>query len=161
MISSYDDAGSSPVPRWMARLMLSAGMLTALASAMIVRRRGFMSGSPPPLRAATVISLMMRVKILPRLASSGALLVLDGVPLGMAGHAETPEKQGIEDPTFYTLTSNSQLPTPKRPLLEARFGPRFMVSDLSRARTTTEDEDRRLGSLDAFGRIGVSERIPA
>ena len=47
---------------------------------MIVRSRGFMSGSPPPARAATVSSLMMRVKILPRLASSGALLVLDRVP---------------------------------------------------------------------------------
>ena len=53
---------------------------------MIVRSRGFMSGSPPPARAATVSSLMMRVKILPRLASSGALLVLDRCPLGMAGH---------------------------------------------------------------------------
>src|SRR4249919_3229697 len=60
----------------MARLMLSAGMLTCFASAMIVRRRGFMSGSPPPLRAATVSSLMMRVKILPRFASAAPFLCL-------------------------------------------------------------------------------------
>src|SRR5436853_7873317 len=56
--------------------MLSAGMFAALASAMTVRRRGFMSGSPPPLRAATVNSLMIRVKILPRLASSAPFLCL-------------------------------------------------------------------------------------
>src|SRR5688572_4129709 len=60
----------------MARLMLSAGMLFCLASAMIVRRRGFMSGSPPPARAATVNSLMRRVKILPRLASAAPFLCL-------------------------------------------------------------------------------------
>ena len=73
--------------------MLSAGMLPALASAMIVRRRGFMSGSPPPARAATVSSLMRRVKILPRLASSGALLVLDRVPTWNGRTcAETPRK---------------------------------------------------------------------
>src|SRR5437762_7864165 len=74
--SSYDTPGSSPVPRRIARLMLSAGMFAALASAITVRRRGFMSGSPPPLRAATVNSLMMRVKIFPRLASSAPFLCL-------------------------------------------------------------------------------------
>src|SRR5690348_8467734 len=56
--------------------MLSAGMLTDLASAMIVRSRGLLSASPPPLRAATVSSLMMRVKILPRLASAAPFLCL-------------------------------------------------------------------------------------
>ena len=85
------------MPRWIARLMLSAGMLTDLASATIVRRRGFMSGSPPPLRAATVSSLMMRVKILPRLASAAPFLVLDRVPLGMAGHDEAPGKSREND----------------------------------------------------------------
>src|SRR3954463_234139 len=59
----------------MARLILSEGMLLALASAMMVRSRGFMSGSPP-LRAATVSSLMMRVKSLPRLASAAPFLCL-------------------------------------------------------------------------------------
>src|SRR5258708_4539405 len=74
--SSYDTPGSSPVPLRIARLMLSAGMFAAFASAITVRRRGFMSGSPPPLRAATVNSLMIRVKILPRLASSAPFLCL-------------------------------------------------------------------------------------
>ena len=53
----------------MARVMLSAGMFSSLASATAARRRGFMLVSPPPNLAATVISLMILVKILPRLAS--------------------------------------------------------------------------------------------
>src|SRR2546428_6992991 len=65
--------------------MLSAGMLLCFASAMIVRRRGFMSGSPPPARAATVNSLMRRVKILPRLASAAPFLCL------MECHLEWPD----------------------------------------------------------------------
>src|SRR6187549_3483915 len=69
----------------MARLMLSAGMLTCLASAMTDRSRGFMSGSPPPFLAATVNSLMMRVKILPRLASAAPFLCL------MVCHLEWPD----------------------------------------------------------------------
>src|SRR4249919_1442249 len=73
----------------MARLMLSAGMLTCFASAMIVRRRGFMSGSPPPLRAATESSLMMRVKILPRFASAAPFLCL------IVCHLEWPDMQKL------------------------------------------------------------------
>src|SRR5436190_9350544 len=65
--------------------MLSAGMFAAFASAITVRRRGFMSGSPPPLRAATVSSLMMRVKILPRLASRAPFLCL------IEAHFEWPD----------------------------------------------------------------------
>src|SRR5262245_28406820 len=65
--------------------MLSAGMLFCLASAMIVLRRGFMSGSPPPARAATVNSLMRRVKIFPRLASAAPFLCL------MECHFEWPD----------------------------------------------------------------------
>src|SRR6476661_5959768 len=56
--------------------MLSAGMLTDFASATIVLRRGLLSMSPPPARAATVSSLMMRVKTLPRLASAAPFLCL-------------------------------------------------------------------------------------
>src|SRR5918999_2029841 len=85
VISSYDTPGSSPVPRWMARLILSAGMLTDFASAMIVRSRGLLSGSPPLARAATVSSLMMRVKTLPRLASAAPFLCL------MVCHLEWPD----------------------------------------------------------------------
>src|SRR3954464_5144337 len=65
--------------------MLSFGMLAALASATMVRSRGFIAGSPPPTRAATVSSLMMRVKILPRLASRAPFLCL------MECHLEWPD----------------------------------------------------------------------
>src|SRR5271169_259771 len=69
----------------MARLMFSAGMLAALASVTALRRRGFMSGSPPPLRAAIMISLIMRVNAFPRLASVAAFLCL------MVAHLECPD----------------------------------------------------------------------
>src|SRR5213080_3658239 len=85
MTSSYATPGSSPVPRWMARLMLSAGMFSALAAAMAPRRRGFVSGSPPPFLAAMEISLIRRVKILPRLASSAPFLCL------IVAHFEWPD----------------------------------------------------------------------
>src|SRR5438876_8737711 len=74
--SSYETPGSSPVPRRIARLMFSEGMLLALASAMIVRSRGLLSASPPPARAATVNSLIRRVNTLPRLASAAPFLCL-------------------------------------------------------------------------------------
>src|SRR5512138_2467264 len=60
----------------MARSTLSFGMLLALASATAARSRGLELTSPPPRRAATVISLMMRVKILPRFASAAPFLCL-------------------------------------------------------------------------------------
>jgi hypothetical protein len=59
-------------------------MLTALAATIAVRSRGFMSGSPP-WRAAIIISLMMRVKDFPRLASRAAFLCL------MVAHFECPD----------------------------------------------------------------------
>src|SRR5215470_6655921 len=68
----------------MARLMLSAGMFSCLAARTAVRRRGFFSGSPPDL-AAMLISLMRRVKILPRLASSAPFLCL------IVAHFEWPD----------------------------------------------------------------------
>src|SRR5581483_1692864 len=85
MISSIWPPSNSPVPRMMARLMLSAGMLAAFASVMALRRRGLASGSPPPARAAIMISLMMRVNIFPRLASVAAFLCL------MVAHLECPD----------------------------------------------------------------------
>src|SRR6476646_2959482 len=60
----------------MARSTLSLGMLLAFASATAARRRGLAFTSPPPMRAATVISLMMRVKTLPRFASAAPFLCL-------------------------------------------------------------------------------------
>src|SRR5262245_45995401 len=60
----------------MARLILSAGIFSVLASAIAFLRRGFPSGSPPPIRAAMVISLMNLVKARPRLESIAAFLCL-------------------------------------------------------------------------------------
>src|SRR6185369_3680946 len=51
-------------------------MLPALASRIALRRRALPSGSPPPVRAATVISLINFVNNLPRLASSAPFLCL-------------------------------------------------------------------------------------
>src|SRR2546422_6040884 len=56
--------------------MLSAGMLTPLAANTAVRNRGFPSWSPPPIRAAIVISLMSFVNMRPRLASRAPFLCL-------------------------------------------------------------------------------------
>src|SRR5436309_1145785 len=78
--------------------MFSAGMFAALASAMIVRRRGFMSGSPPPPRAATVNSLIMRVKIFPRLASRAPFLCLMDAHLEWPDMPETLPLFGQDDP---------------------------------------------------------------
>src|SRR6185503_16019872 len=51
-------------------------MFPALASLIALRRRALASGSPPPERAATVISLINFVNSLPRLASSAPFLCL-------------------------------------------------------------------------------------
>src|SRR5436190_14435731 len=56
--------------------MLSAGIFNSLASATALRRRGLPSASPPPIRAAIVISLMTFVNIRPRLASMAPFLCL-------------------------------------------------------------------------------------
>src|SRR6266581_6359166 len=56
--------------------MVSFGMLLSMALSTASRRRGLLDASPPPSLAATVISRMSRVKILPRLASLAAFLCL-------------------------------------------------------------------------------------
>src|SRR5688572_9959981 len=56
--------------------MLSPGRFCSRAFSSARRRRGFPAGSPPPRRAATVISRISRVKILPRLASARSLRCL-------------------------------------------------------------------------------------
>src|ERR1700716_3471717 len=78
--------------------MFSAGMFAALASAMIVRRRGFMSGSPPPPRAETDDSLMMRLQILPRLASRAPFLCLIDAHFEWPDMPETLPLFGQDDP---------------------------------------------------------------
>src|SRR5687768_14341808 len=89
VISSYIVPSSSPVPFWMARLMLSAGMLTLFALSTAVRRRGLEATSPPPMRAAIDISRMILVKILPRLASRAPFLCL------IDAHLECPDMRDL------------------------------------------------------------------
>src|SRR5262245_25861205 len=60
----------------MLRSIVSFGMFAALASLTALRRRGFWFGSPPPVRAAMVSSLISFVKSFPRLASSAPFLCL-------------------------------------------------------------------------------------
>src|ERR1039457_218317 len=64
--------------------MFSAGMFSALAARIAVRSRGLPAGSPPPF-AAIVISLIRRVKTLPRLASVAPFLCL------IVAHFECPD----------------------------------------------------------------------
>src|ERR1700733_11438966 len=85
----------------MARLMLSAGMFSALAATMAPRKRGLESGSPPPFFAAMLISLMRRVNILPRLASSAPFLCL------MVAHFEWPD---MARPLFGTFVGSRDSP---------------------------------------------------
>src|SRR5437588_12647174 len=56
--------------------MLSPGMLASRAARMAERRRALWSGSPPPLRAATVTSRMSLVKRTPLVAPIASFLRL-------------------------------------------------------------------------------------
>src|SRR5262245_35869334 len=69
----------------MARWIVSDGILAFLAAVTAVRRRGFASGSPPPIRAAEVNSRMSLVNVLPRRASTTAFLCL------IEAHLECPD----------------------------------------------------------------------
>src|SRR5262245_40396317 len=110
--------------------MLSAGMLTDLASAMIVRRRGLVEGSPPPFRAATVSSLMMRVKTLPRLASAAPFLCL------MVCHLAWPDMivlQGLKSSSTLQSTAGLTRPDLSEPVRTRPdlSGPSLTSPDLS------------------------------
>src|SRR5450432_2469775 len=69
----------------MARSMCSLGMFSFLPARIAVRKRGLEAGSPPPMRAAMVISRMTRVNTRPRFASVAAFLCL------MVAHFECPD----------------------------------------------------------------------
>src|SRR5262245_22625982 len=104
-------------------------MFSALAAATAVRRRGLPSGSPPPLLAAMVISLIRRVKILPRLASSAPFLCLIVAhlewpdmwipsenqrftqPVGAAASAVKAHEDKVDYSTISLLTLCSSLPS--------------------------------------------------
>src|SRR6476469_7268376 len=66
-------------------------MLASAALSTASRRRGLLAMSPPPRRAATVISLIRRVQILPRFASVAAFLCL------MLAHLLCPAMRGLSD----------------------------------------------------------------
>src|ERR1700730_4462825 len=123
MISSIWPPSSSPVPRRIARLMLSAGMLTALAAVIAVRSRGFMSGSPP-LRAAIMISLIRRVKILPRLASSAPFLCL------IVAHLEWPDMELPHLNELIALISYADLDALESPRRDHRIASKPMQAKL-------------------------------
>src|SRR6516225_12365688 len=65
--------------------MFSLGMFSFLAARIAVRSRGFELESPPPIRAAMVISRIRRVKTRPRFASVAAFLCL------IVAHFECPD----------------------------------------------------------------------
>src|SRR5712671_7414773 len=65
--------------------MFSFGIFSFLPARMAARRRGLEFGSPPPMRAAMVISRITRVKTRPRFASVAAFLCL------MVAHFECPD----------------------------------------------------------------------
>src|SRR5260370_25106766 len=65
--------------------MFSFGMFSFFAARIAVRNRGLEFASPPAIRAAIVISRMMRVKARPRFASVAAFLCL------IVAHFECPD----------------------------------------------------------------------
>src|ERR1700676_2318853 len=65
--------------------MFSLGMFSFLPAKIAVRNLGLESGSPPPTRAAIVISRITLVKMRPRLASVAAFLCL------IVAHLECPD----------------------------------------------------------------------
>src|SRR6478752_3265473 len=114
--------------------MLSAGMLTDFASATIVRRRGLLSTSPPPARAATVSSLMMRVKTLPRLASAAPFLCL------IVCHFEWPD-------------------IAETPVIAVKRGPDMLSQGLGSAGSLAEPSGLK-GSTGSEGSTGAGSRAP-
>src|SRR5260370_3460775 len=82
----------------MARSTLSLGMFAAFAARIAVRRRGLEFGSPPPMRAAILISRMIRVKTRPRFASVAPFLCL------IVAHFECPD---ITHPHSFHVTTAS------------------------------------------------------
>ncbi len=75
------------MPRLMARSMVSNGTDESRAFWYIVRSVGFMSGSPPPWRAATSTWRISLAKSLPRFWSAAPFLCL------MVAHLEWPDMQ--------------------------------------------------------------------
>src|ERR1700723_2800843 len=95
----------------MARSMFSLGMFSFLPAKMAERSRGLESGSPPPTRAAMVISRITLVKARPRLASVAAFLCL------MVAHLECPDMRlPLVRPQEICLAAALRRHSPGRPL---------------------------------------------
>src|SRR5467141_2996538 len=71
-------------------------MFAAFAARIAVRRRGLVFGSPPPMRAAMLISRMIRVKTRPRFASVAPFLCL------IVAHFECPD---MTHPRLFRVTA--------------------------------------------------------
>src|ERR1700694_2401108 len=80
----------------MARSTFSPGMFAAFAARIAVRRRGLEFGSPPPMRAAMLISRMIRVNTRPRFASVAPFLCL------IVAHFECPD---MTHPRLFRVTA--------------------------------------------------------
>src|SRR5436853_2818027 len=86
--SIWSASAPAPVPLAIARSMLSFGMRASLAFCTAWASVAFMSGSPPPSRAATWIARASFVKCAPRRASTTAFLCL------IDAHLEWPAMAG-------------------------------------------------------------------
>src|SRR5256885_16658763 len=97
----------------MARLMFSCGMLASLADSIAALRRMLILGSPPPLRAATVISRRIFEKSFPLCTS-----VLPFFRL-ICDHRECPDmaiSPSLVDRWLAPLESLHPLQAPRAPL---------------------------------------------
>src|ERR1700758_3928819 len=117
-------------------------MLLSVALSTASRSRGLADASPPPRRAATVISRMSRLKILPRLASVAALRCL------MLAHLLWPamarlcdEPQIITGPFAGVRLKESLLLQELREHLE----PNLAIVDLEHALLDVERQRQQLG----------------
>src|SRR5712664_3037214 len=106
----------------MARSTFSPGMFAALAASMAVRSRGLEFGSPPPMRAAMLISRMIRVKTRPRFASVAPFLCL------IVAHFECPD---MTDPLLFCVThvAGSSMNEFSRPAAVSSKRGRFAAED--------------------------------
>src|SRR6185436_11127058 len=84
MVCQSEPPAVAPLPRLTALAMLSLGTLFFLAFWMASTRVGLPARSPPPLRAATSMFLIILPKSLPRLASTTAFWCL------VVAHLEWP-----------------------------------------------------------------------
>src|SRR5690606_25038636 len=82
--------------------MLSLGMFAALAVSIASRNRGLNAGSPPPARAATVISRISFVNIEPRFASLAAFLRLICAHLLWPAKGNTSPNRRSHNPTRHS-----------------------------------------------------------